>query len=284
MIRSLLVPLIALALVPVAVADGPRVSPGVIDGGAGALAAGGDVRYATVETGARTVLEAVATNGGKVVNWRVLRGGWGIPAVAYDGSTGGISQDGSTLVLAHSGSGSCTPTGCNLLRTTSRFKVFKPKTLQQRAAIALKGDFAFDALSPNGRTLYLIQHTSAKNLNRYRVRAYDLKTRSLAPGAVADRAQRGWAMQGMPMARTTSSDGRFAYTLYQNPGGFPFVHALDTVRASAHCIGLRWPSNRQVLASVKLTAGGRTLSVGLSGGRSLFAVDTRTYRVSQLGT
>src|SRR5205085_2238306 len=78
--------------------------------------------------------------------------------------------------------------------------------------------------------LYLIQHVSATNLDRYLVREYDLFADRLLPGAIADRTQRGWVMQGAPLARATSANGRFVYTLYQNPGGYPFVHALDTAR------------------------------------------------------
>ena len=47
-------------------------------------------------------------------------------------------------------------------------------------------------------------------------------------------------MDGYPLTRVTSADGRWVYTLYQNGGvgGYPFVHALDTVRGVAHCIGV----------------------------------------------
>ena len=47
-------------------------------------------------------------------------------------------------------------------------------------------------------------------------------------------------MDGYPLTRVTSADGRWVYTLYQNGGvgGYPFIHALDTVRGVAHCIGV----------------------------------------------
>src|SRR5229473_1951827 len=54
-----------------------------------------------------------------------------------------------------------------------------------------------------------------------------------------------WVMNGSPMTRTTSADGRWVYTLYMNPGGFPFIHALDTVRGVAHCVGLPWTAVNQ---------------------------------------
>ncbi len=45
-------------------------------------------------------------------------------------------------------------------------------------------------------------------------------------------------MRGMPVTRSSSPDGRFAYTLYDGAGEHPFIHALDTVEKSARCIDL----------------------------------------------
>src|SRR5207237_9095212 len=121
----------------------------------------------------------------------------------------------------------------------SPFLIVDTKTLQTRGYVTLKGDFAFDALSPDARTLYLIQHVSRDDLSHYVVRAYDLEADRLLPGAIADRAQRGWVMAGYPMARVASPDGRMVYTLYRNDGGFPFVLALARVSAPALCLHVR---------------------------------------------
>ena len=45
-------------------------------------------------------------------------------------------------------------------------------------------------------------------------------------------------MRGQPLSRAMSPDGRWAYTLYDGNGETPFVHALDTSRATARCIDL----------------------------------------------
>jgi hypothetical protein len=257
----------ALVLAPAALADGGP-SPGVDQGSYGLLSADGAVRYVTLSGTQSTVLEAVRTSDGHVLRWHTLEGGWGIPFVTYNGTTGGLARNGRTLVLAESAfSGG--------LRNRSLFAVVDPKTFGYET-IDLKGDFAFDAISPDARRLYLIEHVSATNFNRYLVREYDLQRNRLLPGAIADRTQRGWVMQGSPAARATSANGRFVYTLYQNPGGYPFVHALDTARARAHCIGLPWKGGQGRLLSVKLTLGdgGHTLDVG-----SAFRIDTRTYRL-----
>ena len=272
---------VALSFVSTALGDGGP-SPGAVQGDPGVLTTDGLVRYVTLPSGSGTILAAVTTHGGRV-SWTGLPGNWGIPAVAFDGTTGGLSQDASTLVLAEPGFGGCTPSYCSPLRATSRFDVLAPKKIRLREKLTLRGDFAYDALSPNGHVLYLIQHVSKTDLSRYLVRAYDLTRHTLRPGAVADRAQRGWVMQGSPMARATSDDGRFVYTLYQNPGGYPFVHALDTVAGTAHCIGIPLPLgiNQGVLNKLALSEDGRTLDVDPAAGRPIYLVDTRTYRVTE---
>lgn len=188
-LRRATVALAALAFAPVAVADGGP-SPQALEGGAGVTAPSGDVRYVTVPAGRLTTLEAIETYGGTIGNAVSFRGGWGIPAVAFDGTAGGLSSDGSTLVLVPSGIGSCTAGGCTLIRPTTSFQVIDTKTLHRRQTIKLKGDYAFDALSPNARRLYLIEHASATDVNRYIVRAYDLRRHRLLPEAIADRSQR----------------------------------------------------------------------------------------------
>ncbi len=46
------------------------------------------------------VVEQVDRDGGRVARWWYLRGAFFVPAVAYDGSGGGLSADGRTLVLS----------------------------------------------------------------------------------------------------------------------------------------------------------------------------------------
>ena len=286
--RTLLVVFAALVLVPAALADGGP-DPGVLAAGAGVANRSGSVRFVTVPVGVLTLVESIATRGGRIVSSRLVSGGFGVPLVDFTGTTGGLARNGRSLVLGQTGAGTCTATGCTLLRRTTTFLVLDPKTLRTRATVTLRGDFAFDALSPDGRRLYLINHLSETNANTYVVRAYDLVRRRLLPGTIADRTQRGWRMQGMPMARATGGDGRFVYTLYANPGGYPFVHDLDTVEGRAHCIGLPWTHELTLgdLDTLSLSGDGRRLGVGLTRGpvaarRAYFTVDTRTYRVAAI--
>ena len=284
--RTLLVCTAALILIPNALADGGP-GPPVLVGYAGVANTSGTVRYVATQAGGFTTLEAIQTDGGQVINSTSIPGAWGIPLVDYTGTAGGLSADGRTLVLAPSGYGGvCRKGVCTALRSATTFQVFTPTTLRRRTAVTLRGDFSFDALSPDGRRLYLIQHSSSFNLNEYRVRAFDLRLHKLLPGAIADRAQRGWIMQGVPMARATSSDGRYVYTLYANSGGYPFVHALDSVAGTAHCIGVPWTHEQTVgdLDVLQLSGNGRTLEIGgatsPAARRMYFLLDTRSYRVS----
>lgn len=275
--------LFALGAVPAALADGGP-SPGASNGGAGVI--GGDVRYVAVGGGRTTVLEALALRGGPVSSFTMLQGGWGIPTVSYDGTTGGFSANRSTLVLAQLNPYTCAAERCTW--STTRFAIFAPSGLRRRETISLRGRYAYDAISPDGRMLYLIQYVSETDQTRYLVRAYDLQRGRLLAGSIADRTQRGWVMQGSPMARTTSAGGRFVYTLYENVGGYPFVHALDTVRGVAHCVGLPWTGAQTSIGAMRLTLrdDGRTLALAVPPGRSpggtpSFTIDTRTYAVSQ---
>jgi hypothetical protein len=268
----------ALALAPTALAGGP--SPGVSQSSEGVRLPEGDISYVARAEGAGTALLAVREGDGNVLVQRNLSATWGIPLVTFDGTTGGLSYDGGTLVLgdasAYNGQGP--------LRPVSRFLVLDAETLATRLRVNLRGDFGYDALSPDGQTLYLVQHLSQADLSRYVVRAYDLAQGRLLPGRIADRTQRGWVMHGMPLARATSPDGRMAYTLYRNDGGFPFIHALDTVRGTAHCIGVPWRANQDGLSKLRLTLVGNELRLGWPGGRTFVSVDTHTYRLSHPAT
>lgn len=234
-----------------AAADGGP-SPGVSTGWNGVVSRNGQVRYVAVATGSSTVVEAVAVLGGRVLRWATIHGAFGVPAVAFDGSNGGLSHDGKTLVLSsfptRPGSGSWT-----------RFALLRARNLRLMSTIALKGSFSFDALSPDASTLYLIQYTSSQDYTQYRVRAYDLVKRELVPDAIVDRREPDEQMHGGPVTRLTTSDGRWAYTLYGRQTDAPFIHALDTVERAAYCIDLPlgYGLQRQMGMRLRLHGAGR---------------------------
>src|SRR5262249_5923808 len=156
-----------LAIAPSAFAAGP--SPGLSqDASQGVQLPEGDVSYATEPDGSGTKLIAVRPADGRVLRQLTLAASWGIPVAAFDGTTGGLSADGRTLVL-----GDASPYS-GPLRTSSRFLIVDPRTLRPRSLVRLRGDFGYDALSPDGTRLYLVNHVSTADAFRYVVRAYDL--------------------------------------------------------------------------------------------------------------
>ncbi len=254
--RTSLLILLALAFIPAASAAGPWL--GTASNGVG---------FTAVVHGGATV---VATGSHSLS----VPGSWGIPRVTLNNGVGGLSADGRTLVLAE---GNVLHPNGDLVKKSS-FTVLATKPLHVRETITVKGDFGFDALSPHGRTLYLIERASAENLSRYRVRAYDLVERRLLSRVVADKRQRDWLMEGYPVARTASPGGRWVYTLYSNPNNYPFVHALDTVSRTAVCVGipLNWTTAETTIDSSTLSVKGNELV--LSSG---YVLDRTTFKVTE---
>ena len=227
---------------------------------------GGNVEYTTERAGPATRLVESARYGGPLRR-RTLNGSFSIPAVAYDGSPSGLSADGRTLVLISP------RTRYPRKRTT--FAIVDARRLAVRRLVHLRGDFSFDALSPDGRVMYLIQYSS-RDFSNYAVRAYDLRARRLFPQPVVDPDEAGEPMTGAPVTREASADGRWAYTLYDS-SPHPFVHALDTERRTAVCIDLDRIRGGMWGATLQLS--GPTLTVVGRRGRVLATIDTRTHRL-----
>ena len=246
----------ALAAAPAAAGDGPMF---VTQGGIGVVS--GTTRYIPINNGVSDVTEllAISTKDGTELNQTPLLGSWGLPSTPAGAQ--GLSLDGKRLVLADTSSGQTSP---------SRFMVVNPKTMRITKRITLNGYFSFDAMSPDGSKLYFIQYVKSGpntlDLEHYVVRGYDLKANRLLAGRIADRTQKSWVMQGSPVTRTTSADGRWVYTLYSNPAGYPFIHALDTVRGVAHCVGLPM-TNQNGIYNIVLALHGKTLLVHWRSGR-----------------
>jgi hypothetical protein len=217
------------------------------------------------------LVERIRRDGGVVERTRLIAGSYGVPGVAYDGSTTGLSADGATLVLAEM------QRSYPVKRT--RLVVLEARGLRPRARIVLPGWFTVDAISPDGRWMYLIHYTSVSNTNHYEVRAYDLRNRRLIAKPVIDPREPDEKMQGLPITRVMSTDGRWAYTLYQRPDEAPFIHALDTQGRTAACIDLDDLTADDIAdARVTLADGGATLRVDGPAG-PLALVDTTTFAV-----
>jgi hypothetical protein len=203
---------------------------------------------------------------GAASRWATLPGMWGTPTVAIDGTTGGVSGDRRTLILQKVTYVYPAP--------VTHFAVLRARTLKLQRVITLHGDFSFDAISPDGRTLYLIQHPRPGGV-AYKVRAYDIPAGRLLKRAITDPTRWGPIMHGVAMARVASADGSRDYTLYDKGGGRMFIHALDTVHGKALCIDL--PRVAQgTTVGLALSQDDRVLTVTRDGA-PFQTVDTRTY-------
>jgi hypothetical protein len=219
-----------------------------------------------------TTVQVIRRRDGRVLKFMSLKGAWGIPVVAFDGTTDGLMADGRTLLLGE-------PLTGPGLRRNSTFALIDMKKMRVVRKLRLPGHYVFDALSPDGRYLYFIQYVSAEDFNRYRVRAYDLRAGQLRKNSVVDKRESETAMQGAPISRATSRDGSWAYTLYGGPAK-TFIHALDTLNVGAVCIDLPWKTQPQRLFDFRIRrAGDGRLIVRGPRGRTLAVVNQKDLHV-----
>jgi hypothetical protein len=250
-------------------ASGAGPSPGVSQGGAGLRS--GDVRYQTLPAGGSTLVQATDPDG-RVLHRLTVKGSWGLPLVAYDNTVEGLVNAGRNLLLARQ-----IYTSSGQLRTPTTFKLLDARNLKVTRVIRLAGTFTFDAASPDGRYVYLIEYFSAGDPTLYRVRAYDLRQGRLLAKIVSDRRSWQTGMQGMPISRTWK-DG-WAYTLYGG-NARPFIHALNTRGLEAVCIDMPWRGSPQRIFDFRLrTDGHGRLVVRGPHGRALVLIDRQSFKI-----
>jgi hypothetical protein len=233
---------VALCLPGAARADGPFFND---SGGLRGIVAPSGYRYVTIGERNVDLLLRIAPDL-HVAAERPLPGNYTIPAVAMDGTTAGLSANGKTLVLVQP--------RARWGREHTKFLLMSLPGVHVQAAVALRGDFTFDAMSPDASRLYFIQYLSKDDPTRYRVRAFDTSTGRLVRGAIVDRTEPDENMRGYPVSRVTSGDGRYAYTLYGVLDGenTPFVHVLDTIAGEAHCVDLDELGGNNAIQSFRL--------------------------------
>jgi hypothetical protein len=204
--------------VPVAAADnGWAVAPGAH---LKAIADTGDENGAA----ATRLLVTTLSNGGPRTVY--APGLWQLPMPVAGGAAEGVAWDGSLAVLQAADG-------------TSRFAVVPLQGSGGRriADLRRQGQFAYDALSPDGATLYLTEYHDATGRAVDQIRSYDLATMSLDAEPVVDKAEGGEAMAGVPVARVTSADGGTVYTVYEGEE-HPFLHTLVTGSKISFCTDL----------------------------------------------
>ncbi len=196
-------------------ADSPRVLP------AGQPAVGWRSLYTATASGAATTVARIDVTSGRTMGSLRLPGRWTLPATVIGGAPDAATADGRTIVLARAGA------------RDTRFALVDASLRRPPRTITLPGRFAFDAIAPDARRMFLIEPRPRRH---YLVRNYDLVRDELMPGAVIDKLEGEWRMQGEPVARAAPASGPWVYTLYRKDEG-PFVHALNT-EGFALCIDL----------------------------------------------
>lgn len=217
------------------------------------------------ETTTRLLVVDAATDANRAI--RMVPGSWTLPAPVSGGAPEGLAWRGLTAVLADTDG-------------PSRFAVVSLTTAAPAAIVDLraKGTFSYDALSPDGHTLYLTERLDAAGKPVDRIIAYDLVAGVLASSPIVDKAEGGEAMVGVPVARTRSADGVAVYTIYERTGK-PFLHELATDGGVTFCVDLpgvgdpaapgTWTvslATDGTTLAVRSTRLARTFTVDLSGG------------------
>lgn len=276
---AVLSPALALA------AGGPLI-PVAADGTVGIESPDGQYRYVTLNGGYGSVVAKVEVGTGEIAAERSVRdpagGYFGIPQVAGDGSAAGLAGDGSRLVLIRIGP--VDQAKLLVLGTGSRLRVLN--------RITLDGQYSFDAVSPDGRTAYVVEYPRPFRYDRYRVLKLNLGTGRLAKDPVPDEdvgldeGEAGVAeeMRGLALSQVTSADGRWAYTLYDGGGEVPFIHALDTVGDRAVCAFMPELASLdgKAIRGMRLTSGPDSGSILITDrqGAELASVDTGSFAVT----
>jgi hypothetical protein len=199
---------------------------------------------------ARTRVTAVRPADGHIVRAMTLHGRWVIPALVGEDRSGSLSGDGRTIAIAG-------PSG----EGTSTFALLDTRLTARPNTFTLPGRWSFDALSPDGRTVYLLEHVDGSH---YRVRAYDATAGRLRRGAIVEKGETSPNMTGTPVGREIGRGGSPVYTLYHKGERGAFVHALDTRYGVAVC--------------VDLPAGGAWRLAWSRGAHRLYAVDGTSGR------
>jgi sugar lactone lactonase YvrE len=214
----------------------------------------------------RTTVRAIDVASGRELRSTTIAGRFRLPVVGTAGIPDGLSGDGSTLALANVAD---TP--------VSRFAILPTDFTKPAELIDLPGDFEFDALSPDGARLFVVEHLAGPDRSAYRVRFVDRAVGKLDPAVIVDKRD-AWetSMAGYPNTRVSGPGGTWIYTLYRNAHHGPFIHALNAQDGFAFCIDL--PRAR---GDDDRTARLWTLVRAAAGDR-LYAVNTALGLVSEI--
>jgi len=186
-------------------------------------------RYYTVTSLAGSGrLTALDPASGRTITQIAIPTGFALPGLGYQGPTAGLSPNGRWLALTDNGRATSG-------KLVTSFLVGASALTGSFKTVHVEGDFAFDALSDTGQSLYLIQRMG--DPNHYQVRLLDVGSGTLVEQAVADKREAGEPMNGIRGDSVADAQGAFVFTVYARQAG-PFIHALPLDQVYAWCIDL----------------------------------------------
>ena len=217
-------------LLYVATASGMTVVDASTDAVVAALPVGTLVpdrsRYWTVESGDRTTVRGIDPATGLDQMSFTLDGRWSAPA-AYGPAPSGLSGNGKWMALV-------APPHVTGTTRGNRFAVIDLVNKRLDRTVTADGDLSFDALSDDGRNLYLVEHLVPAP--HYVVRVASFNGTGVQGGFLGQiKTAEPEAMNGLYHA-SVAVGGDWFLSLYTNPARGPFIHALNTTQLYAQCI------------------------------------------------
>lgn len=191
-------------------------------------------RYWTVGSAdggpATTTLRELDPASGTQLRTLEIEGRWAMPS-SYGAAPTGFSTDGSWLVLAAPQTQQRTGSGST---TVSAFAVIDTAHATLARTVVAPGDHTFDAISADGRSLYVVEHLGSPAQYRVRVAGGGGAALSVAP--IVDIKVAAPQMNGIYHSSVARAGGTWNYGLYFSPTKGAFIHALNTAQLYAQCI------------------------------------------------
>jgi len=183
-------------------------------------------RYWTVDPGDHTTVRGIDPATGVDQTSFVLDGRWAVPA-SYGPAPSGLSANGRWMVLV-------APPHATGARMVNRFAVVDLAKGTLDRVVTADGDVGFDAVSDDGRNLYLVEHLVPAP--HYAVRVASFNGAGLQDGVLGQiKTAEPEVMNGLYHA-SVAVGSDWLLSLYSNPGRGPFIHALNTTQLYAQCI------------------------------------------------
>jgi len=249
--------------------------------------------YYSLEGSSPTTLRWTDAKTGRAITQLTLPGAYAFANEAGP-APAGFSPNGRWLVLVGD------------IGAKSSFAIVDTSLVRLAASAEVPGPFAYDAISDDGTSLYLIERITAEAARQlpgvnaaygYRVRVYDVPARTMSETLVVDvklaaqtdgnnaETRLDGIMSGIYQSSVPSRDGRWNFSFYYNPSRGPFIHVLHLDSRSAFCI-LDLPLfpggfEQRLGWSLALTPSGKTL-YAVNGPVGLVSVvDANTLKVTR---